>query len=467
MKRKTFRKTELLSPAGSFESARAAVNAGADAIYMGGPLFSARAFAESSAKDMLLDSIEYCHMRDVRVFMTLNTLLKDSELDTVGEYLRPYVDKQLDGVIIQDMGVFRKVRELYPELELHVSTQAAITGARTAKRYMEMGAKRIVLARELSLEEIRSIRQQTGAELEVFAHGALCYCYSGDCLMSSFIGGRSGNRGKCAGTCRLPFDVTDINGNRLNKKDEKYLLSMCDLNTLKRLADMIEAGVYSFKIEGRMKSPEYTATVTSVYRKYLDIAEAALSGLEAEKDCGFEHRNGDAGASGTKTKASLYKVEKSDEKLLSEVFDRSGSTDGYLDHRNGRSMLTIHEKPELRSRDEQLIALIREKYIDNDMRLPVDAFMHIKTGETLWLKLSCGDISAEAAADFVVEKAGKRPTSAEDVRDKISKLGNTDFELRNFETDMDEECFVPVSTLNELRRIVCDELKRSILEGEC
>ena len=448
--------TELLAPAGSFDSARAAVNAGADAIYMGGPLFSARAYAESSGKDMLLRTLDFCHLRDVRVFMTLNTLLKDAELATVRDYLKPYVDKGLDGVIVQDLGVMRLVREYYPELELHVSTQMAVTGVRTARRLMEMGAKRIVLARELSLKEISEIYEQTQAELEVFAHGALCYSYSGNCLMSSFIGGRSGNRGRCAGTCRLPFDAYDEDGKKLNRKNEQYLLSMCDLNTLSRLPEMIEAGVYSFKIEGRMKSPEYTAAVTSVYRKYLDKAMA----YAAENAAAKEKKE-------KQTAKARYAVASEDERLLTEVFDRAGVTDGYLDGRNGRDMVTAAGKPEYRERNEALIDDIRARYIDKDIKLSIYAKVKLIKDEPIELEYSCGRSKVKVKSQMTVQEADKRPTVRDEVADKIGKLGDTDFVLEDAEIELAENCFVPMRALNELRREAADNLAACILRDYC
>ncbi len=455
------KRTELLSPAGSFDSARAAVNAGADAIYMGGPFFSARAFAESSAEgrkpdrpqqspqnggkpaggaqpeqeDMLLEALDFCHLRGVKVFMTLNTLLKEREIRQLESYLLPYVEKHLDGVIIQDPGVFYTVRKLFPELELHVSTQAAVTGPRTAARYLELGAKRIVLARELSLQQIRRIYEETGAELEVFAHGALCYSYSGECLMSSFIGGRSGNRGKCAGTCRLPFTLTDTAGKQLNKAGEQYLLSMCDLNTVSRLAEMIDAGVYSFKIEGRMKSPVYTAGITSVYRKYLDLA----------------------------LRQPDYRVDPADTRLLSEVFDRTGTTSGYLDGLHGREMLTLLAKPEFRSHDEKIIGMIREKYLEKDRKVPVEGKIKIEAGQPPELSLRSGSIAVKETAEMAAGTAEKRPVTEADVRDKIERFGGTEFELTGLEVELGENCFVPVKVLNELRRNAADELKRKLL----
>ena len=452
-------RTELLSPAGSFDSARAAVNAGADAIYMGGPFFSARAFAESSAKtgsmpekrgegqlngpeqpDMLLEALDFCHLRGVKVFMTLNTLLKEDELERVGDYLHPYVQKHLDGVIVQDPGVFGRVRALYPELPLHISTQAAVTGRRTAARWMELGAKRIVLARELSLDEIREIREKTGAELEVFAHGALCYSYSGLCLMSSFIGGRSGNRGKCAGTCRLPFDLFGGAGRRLNRKEEQYLLSMCDLNTAGRLAEMMEAGVYSFKIEGRMKSPLYVAGVTSVYRKYLDLAMQT---------------------------GAAYRVDKKDLAVLSDIFDRTGTTSGYLDGLTGREMLTLLAKPDFRNRNEKITEELRSRYLDRDMKVPVEAELTLKKGCPAVLSLSGGGLTAEAQTDICVENASGRPVTEAEAKEKISKFGNMEFALQKLEIRMEDNCFVPVRALNELRRNAAEILKKNLLERGC
>ena len=446
------RKTELLSPAGSFDAARAAVNAGADAIYMGGPLFSARAFAESSKTDMLLDTIDFCHLRDVKVFMTLNTLMKEQEFKSLSEYLRPYADRGLDGVIVQDLGVMKLIKEEFPELELHISTQAAVTGARYAKLLKNLGAHRIVLARELSLDEIKHIYEETGAELEVFAHGALCYSCSGMCLMSSFIGGRSGNRGRCAGTCRLPFEVYDDNGRKLNKNSERYVLSMRDLNTVSRLREMIDAGVYSFKIEGRMKSPVYVAAVTSVYRKYLDMAMSQDPDVNAD---------------------IAIKVAAADMKMLSEGFERGGHTDGYLDHKNGREMVTLTEKPELRVHDEGIINKLKEKYVDNDIRLPISGKAEIMIGQVPKLTLNCRyksiDKEVTVCGDTIVSAAEKRPVTREDIMEKLSKFGGTDCELKKLELDMRAEeengsgLFVPVKALNELRRTAAEELKNSIL----
>ena len=269
---KKIRRMELLAPAGSYECAKAAAAAGADAIYMGGPLFSARAYAESSKEDMLLRSIRYCHLRGVRVYMTLNTLMKDRELTNIEAYVRPYYEAGLDGVIVQDLGLLGFLRKHFPGLPLHASTQMTVTGPYFTRMLSGFGVTRVVPARELSLEEIKRI-SDTGIEVEVFSHGALCYAYSGQCLMSSCIGGRSGNRGRCAGPCRLPYDGS-------------YILSMKDLNTLKLLPELWLARASSLKIEGRMKSPVYVAGVCSVYRKYLDRLYGLIGELEPEGEEG-------------------------------------------------------------------------------------------------------------------------------------------------------------------------------------
>ena len=450
--------TELLAPAGSFDAARAAVNAGADAIYMGGPLFSARAYAESSAApgegpDMLMQAIGYCRLRGVRVFMTLNTLMKEKEMKGLEEYLEPYVRAGLDGVIVQDAGVMKRVCEHFPDLSLHISTQAAVTGPRYASRLRDAGADRVVLARELSLKEIRRIFDATGMEIEVFAHGALCYAYSGQCLMSSMIGGRSGNRGRCAGTCRLPYALLDENGRYLSRQDEKYLLSMKDLCTVSRLREMIEAGVFSFKIEGRMKSPVYVAAVTSVYRKYLDLAMQ------------------DTAEAGSPVAEGLKKllIEENDRQILLEGFERGGMTDGYLDGHKGAGMITLIEKPELRIHNDRLISDIKRRYIDNDMKVAVTGEIIIRRDRPVIMKLrhaAGGTEEVTVCSDFIAGEAANRPLTEEDVRDKAARFGGTDFELKELKILLEENCFVPVRVINDLRRDAVEELRLRLIRGD-
>ena len=289
---------EILAPAGSVESMKAAVNAGADAVYMGGSRFGARAYAENPEGDQFLEALDYAHLHGCSLYMTVNTLVKEEELGQLYDFLMPCYERGLDAVIVQDMGVFSFIRKHFPDLPIHASTQMTVTGWRSAAMLKELGASRVVTARELSLAEIAQIRDHVDIEIESFVHGALCYCYSGQCLLSSLIGGRSGNRGRCAQPCRLPYDAPGQalsfrtgsergtgrknreNGEektggknrekRQQEKDNRYLMSLKDLCTLDILPDIIEAGVYSLKIEGRMKSPRYTAGVVSVYRKYVD-----------------------------------------------------------------------------------------------------------------------------------------------------------------------------------------------------
>lgn len=256
-------KAEILAPAGTYECFRAAINAGADAVYLGGSMFGARAFAGNFAEDELLKAIKTAHLYGRKVYLTVNTLLRNDEITRLGDYIRPYYEAGLDAVIVQDYGVFSVLRDSFPGLALHASTQMTITGKYGARLLKEMGADRVVTARELSVAEIRDIHDNVDVEIESFVHGALCYCYSGQCLLSSMIGGRSGNRGRCAQPCRLLYGM--------NGGNEAYLLSPKDMCTIESIPDILESGVYSLKIEGRMKSPEYVAGVTAAYRKYVDM----------------------------------------------------------------------------------------------------------------------------------------------------------------------------------------------------
>lgn len=324
MGEKKYRKVELLSPGGSMDGIRAAVNAGADAVYAGGRLFGARAYADNPDESGMEDAIDYCHLHQTRFYLTVNTLLKEEELEErLYDYIAPLYERGIDAVLVQDFGVFRFLRRSFPELPLHASTQMTVTGADGAVLLSRMGAERVVLSRELSLDEIREIRRRTDAELETFVHGALCFCYSGQCLMSSMIGGRSGNRGRCAQPCRLPWTFEEECGDRDEKRGRlpeggrkaagSYLMSLKDICTLDLLPDLIDAGISSLKIEGRMKRPEYAAGVTAVYRKYID---SYLS----------------RGRTG-------YQVEEEDRRLLLDLFNRGGFSEGYYRTRNGPSMM--------------------------------------------------------------------------------------------------------------------------------
>ena len=320
-------KVELLAPAGSYESMEAAIRAGADAVYIGGKKFGARAYADNPEEDRLTEAIRYVHLHGKRLYLTVNTLMKEKELEEeLFDYLNPFYQEGLDAVIVQDMGAFLRIREWFPDLPIHASTQMTVTGPAGADLLKRMGAARVVTARELSLEEIRAIHSQVDMEIESFVHGALCYCYSGQCLFSSIAGGRSGNRGRCAQPCRMAYQVYDQD-KRLRGVGDGFVLSPKDLNTIAMLPEIIEAGVCSLKIEGRMKKPEYTAGVVAVYRKYLD--QYLLHGKEG------------------------YRVSGEDQQILYQLFNRKGFTDGYYKRHNGKEMLTLG-KPDFRSTAQEL-----------------------------------------------------------------------------------------------------------------
>lgn len=322
---------ELLAPASGLEAVRAAIYAGADAVYTGGSKFGARAYANNLQEDELLQAIDFVHLNNRHLYLTVNTLLKEKELtESLSEYLMPYYKQGLDAVIVQDAGVFKVVREQFPDLPIHVSTQAVVTGKNSAKAWEALGAERIVTARELSLEEIKEIRNYTSLEIESFVHGALCYCYSGQCLFSSFVGGRSGNRGRCAQPCRLPYDLLDTDGICINKNAEKYLLSPKDMCTLDILPDIIEAGVYSLKIEGRMKRPEYTSGVTEIYRKYIDLYLTCR-----------EEANRNQQELSVVLKEN-YRVSQKDKQRLMDLYNRGNFHSGYYTVHNGKEMMTVH-----------------------------------------------------------------------------------------------------------------------------
>lgn len=417
---------ELLAPAGSIESMRAAVNAGADAVYMGGPKYGARAYADNPDLEGLIKTLRFLHLYGRKLYLTVNTLIKEREMgEEVISFLRPLYEEGLDAVIVQDYGVTALIRETFPALPIHASTQMAVSSEFGARLLSDIGISRVVLPRELSLEDIKSVAERGEIETECFIHGALCYCYSGQCLMSSIIGGRSGNRGRCAQVCRLGFP-------------KEHLLNLKDLNTLTILPDIIDTGVDSLKIEGRMKSPRYTAGVTSVYRKYIDMY-ATLG------------RDG-------------YKVSAADKKLLTELYDRGGNTTGYFTRHNGKDMIFKGDKPEMREVSAKTLEAIDKKYIDNNVKIPVQAEITILAGIPLRMTLTDGHKTVTAYGD-PVSRAQNRPLSEEDVKRSISKFGDTCFELTDLNINMNPDAFLPVSALNSLRRNASDELEKERING--
>ena len=436
------KQAEILAPAGSWASMKAAVAAGADAVYMGGTRFGARAYADNPDEKGLLEAIDYVHLHGRRLYMTVNTLFKESELKELAEYMTPYYNQGLDGVIVQDLGALRIMKENFPGLELHASTQMTITSVYGAMMLKDFGCSLVVTSREMSLDEIRRVREEVDVEIESFVHGALCYCYSGQCLMSSLIGGRSGNRGRCAQPCRLPYRVYEGQHGQgkpavMNRENEKYVLSLKDLCTLDILPDILEAGVYSLKIEGRMKSPRYTAGVVSIYRKYTD-------------------RYLDHGREG-------YHVEPEDRKMLLDLFDRGGFTSGCYEEHNGRDMVALKEKPEFREGNQKLFDYLDRAYVEAELKESVMGHVILETGKPSVMTLSCSGVEVTVNGQ-APEAAQKQPMTEEKVLKQLNKTGNTPFFFEHLSAELKGEMFLPVQALNELRRSGLKALESALLQ---
>ena len=436
------KKAELLAPAGNYESFLGAIHAGADAVYLGGEKFGARAYAGNFSAEELCRAIRYAHLSNRKVYLTLNTLVKESEFAEIRDYLTPFYETGLDGVILQDLGVLAYVRENFPALPLHISTQAAVTGVYGARFLKEQGAVRIVPARELSLDELRYIKEETGLEMEVFVHGAMCYCYSGQCLFSSIAGGRSGNRGRCAQPCRLPYRLK-LDGKEYFTK-ESYPLSLKDLCTIRELPALLAAGMDSLKIEGRMKKPEYAAGVTAIYRKYLDAY--------------YEHPE-DFTEKGRK---ESLQIAEADFRELSSIYIRSGIQNGYFFRRNGREMITL-DSPAYSGSDEKVLQAIREKYLIPEKKIPIAVHLVCKEGEALTLTLQGGDKSVTEAGPEV-ETALSRPVESSVLEERVCRFGNTFFEVGSCLVDVDDHSFISLKAVNELRRAAADKLEDAILK---
>lgn len=417
--------TELLAPAGSYEGFEAALGAGADAVYLGGAAFGARAYAKNFEQDELIRAIETAHIHGKKLYLTVNTLLKNREMqEQLYDYLAPYYEAGLDAVIVQDMGVMTFIQENFPGLPIHASTQMTVTGPEGMRFLEEKGVARVVPARELSLEEIQAMRQSSSLEIETFVHGALCYSYSGQCLMSSILGGRSGNRGRCAQPCRLPYQVS-ADGKKYKGGNELCPLSLKDICTIDILPEIIEAGVMSLKIEGRMKQPSYTAGVTSVYRKYLDYLK--------------------------KYGPTKYAVEEKDRQFLIDVFNRGGSCEGYYKQHNGPEMMAFSNEKKTGDVSPKFTKL--KKRIDGELIIYPEC--------PVILNLSCGDVHVTAAAGEV-QYAKNQPMEEARVRQQMEKLGDTEFEWDVLEIQMDESIFVPVKVLNEVRRDALNQLQEAL-----
>ena len=506
-------RVEILAPAGSMECLKAAIAAGADAVYTGGALFGARAYAHNLTEEELLEAIDYVHLHGRRLYLTVNTLIKDREMEKqMYDYLLPYYRQGLDAVIVQDIGLFRFIRKHFPDLPIHASTQMTLTGVDGAKFLEKEGAQRIVTSRELSMAEVKKIADETELEIESFVHGALCYCYSGQCLFSSFIGGRSGNRGQCAQPCRLLYRTPEA-------KRPQYLLSLKDICTLELIPEMIESGIYSFKIEGRMKKPEYAAAVAFQYRKYADLY------LKYYEECPAEE---DPAAYAMKK----YRVREEDRQMLLDLYNRGGFHTGYYHTQNGREMISLNrpnhagvpavkvlakkgrnvtakaltdlypqdiielpmrkgrEKADnytckdavrkgmnvqipvfadtpfkrdeiwMRTRNSTLIDTLREEFVNGKIKERICGTFRLYPQEKATLTVKCRDAEITVAG----EKALSQPMSRERIEKQLRKTGNTEFEFSFLKAEIGEKVFLPMQSLNELRREALETLEKVICE---
>ena len=509
-------RVEILAPAGSMECLKAAIAAGADAVYTGGALFGARAYAHNLTEEELLEAIDYVHLHGRRLYLTVNTLIKDREMEKqMYDYLLPYYRQGLDAVIVQDIGLFRFIRKHFPDLPIHASTQMTLTGVDGAKFLEKEGAQRIVTSRELSMAEVKKIADETELEIESFVHGALCYCYSGQCLFSSFIGGRSGNRGQCAQPCRLLYRTPEA-------KRPQYLLSLKDICTLELIPEMIESGIYSFKIEGRMKKPEYAAAVAFQYRKYADLY------LKYYEECPAEE---DPAAYAMKK----YRVREEDRQMLLDLYNRGGFHSGYYHTQNGREMISLNrpnhagvpavkvlakkgrnvtakaltdlypqdiielpmrkgrEKADnytckdavrkgmnvqipvfadtpfkrdeiwMRTRNSTLIDTLREEFVNGKIKERICGTFRLYPQEKATLTVKCRDAEITVAGEKAQE-ALSQPMSRERIEKQLRKTGNTEFEFSFLKAEIGEKVFLPMQSLNELRREALETLEKVICE---
>ncbi len=488
---------ELLAPVGSMESLYAAIQNGANAVYLGGKLFNARQYASNFDFDELKEAVDYAHLRDVKVYITANILVDNSEMENVIDYIKFLYEIDVDGIIVQDLGLANLIREFFPRLDIHGSTQMTINNLPGAEFVYDMGFTRVVLARETPIDEIKYIHNNTPIELEAFIHGALCVCYSGQCLMSSLIGGRSGNRGKCAQPCRMPSSLIDKNGNTIRDWDKKHILSPRDLNTLENLEEIIESGIISLKIEGRMKRPEYVATVVKNYRKALDEGTKNLK-PEDKKDVeqifnrGFTKglTFGDFGRDfitierpdnrgilvGKVTRADKYNVfilleEDVNEGDGLEFVTGNGEYKGIKAPFYGKKGTTMKlEKPGYILNDSlvyktssiNLLNSAKASYQQEKIKRPIDMEINISIGDNPKLMIMYKGNMVTALGEGKVEKSERVSLTKEKVIEQLSKLGDTTYILNNININLDEGAYLPVSILNLLRREAIEKLDRIV-----
>ena len=489
---------ELLAPVGSFDALKAAVQNGANAVYLGGKDFSARASANNFDREELIEAVKYAHIRDVRVFVTTNTLIKQDEIEDFVEYAKFLYDIDVDALIMQDIGVAMLIHELLPDFELHASTQMVAHSLEDVQYLESIGFKRVVLARELTVDEIKYICDNTNVDIEIFVHGALCVCYSGGCLMSSMIGNRSGNRGRCAQPCRQKYTMIDISTGEEIHSNGEYLLSTKDLNTIEDVDKIIETGVLSLKIEGRMKKPEYVATVINSYRNAIDeyqstkkvnISTETMEDLytifnrkftkglilgEVGEDVMNSNVPNNQGLYVGKVvdynkKAKRLKIKLEGTLKKGDGINLGGGTIGRII--KGKEIAQIGYKgetieldfigearknqPVFKTSDTNLIDKAQKTYTQDKefAKSLIDAEITIKLGEYPELKLiDKNNNSVTVKGDKLVEKALKVALGEEKIETQIKKLGNTPYELDDLKINLDEGVSMPISLINQMRR---------------
>lgn len=487
---------ELLAPAGSMESMVTAIENGANAIYLGGKLLNARKYASNFEEDELMEAVRYAHLHGVKVYVTVNVLVSDYEMKEAMDYIRFLYEIDVDAIILQDIGMADLIRKMFPMLEIHGSTQMTINNLYGARYLQSLGFSRVVLARETPIDEIRKIKANTKIELEAFVHGALCFAYSGQCLMSSFIGGRSGNRGTCAQPCRMQYNIVDEKGNINQKLDKLHYLSPKDLNTLDDLDKLLEAGIRSLKIEGRMKRKEYVATVVKTYRKALDSGKTAITNEEKEDLRQIFNRGftkgvglGDFGRNFMSTDrpdnrgilaGSIVDVDRKNIYLKLEIdinkgdgieFQLSnGKYKGLQSPKDAKSgsVFPIFKRGDIdigskvyRTSSIKLLDRLNNGNTES-VKEPIDMDMYIKQNENPKLKVKYKNHIAESELDKKVEESKNIPLTSEKVKEQLDKLGNSRYYLNEINIDLGENSFMTHKDLNRLRREALEKLEEKI-----
>ncbi|WP_408956378.1 DUF3656 domain-containing protein [Natroniella sp. ANB-PHB2] len=502
-------KPELLSPVGNQESLLAAINNGCDAIYLGGKAFNARQRADNFDLKELKEAIEYAHLRTVKVYLTVNTLYKDDELKNVIKFIEQIYKFGIDAIIVQDLGLARLVSQTLPKLELHASTQLTVHNLKGVKYLESLGFSRVVLARELTLTEIEEIIQNTKLEVETFIHGALCISYSGQCLLSSIIGGRSGNRGLCAQPCRLPYTVVDLETEEIlnNKFSKQHLLSPKDINTLELVPDLIEAGISSFKIEGRMKRPEYVAVVTEKYRNYIDQyfnqqGRFEVNDQDQEEIKQLFNRDGfipgyylgkdnldlisyqrpknwgikvgkvvDYNQQNKECKIKLEELVNEGDGI--EVWTEEGKNPGLTLSKPEKltaEFLVVKIKGKIKPGDlvyrtsqKKLLDRLQKSYQDINQQKRIAIFGHLSAHLDQPLQLNLWDQTGHHTtikSDFCPKIAKKEPITEKDIKEQLTRLGPTPYQLLDLGIELGPNLFIPLSKLNQLRQLAVKDLNQ-------